>query len=140
VLGTQRVLSDAQASAQLLKKALDDTPATGATALRVDATKLLDRLRAISIQLNGDAEIASHNEPTPPSLSDRIGRVVDGSWVSTSAPTGSHQRAYDIVSNSLTTLISDLKGALETLRALGEQAEIAGAPWTPGRVPAWKPE
>ena len=140
VLGTQRVLADARTSAQLLKKALDDTPAASATTLRVDASKLLDKLRQISIRLNGDDEIASHNEPTPPSLSDRIGRVVDGSWVSTSAPTASHQHAYDIVSTSLTTLITDLKGALETLRALGDQAEAAGAPWTPGRVPTWKPE
>ena len=140
VLGTQRVLSDAQNSAQLLKKALDDTPEASATALRLDASKLLDKLREISIRLNGDDEIAEHNEPTPPSLSDRIGRVVDGSWVSTSAPTASHQHAYDIASTSLTGVITDLKGALETLHALGEKAEAAGAPWTPGRVPEWKPE
>ena len=140
VLGTQRVLADAQSSAQLLKKALDDTPAASAASLRADATKLLDKLRQISIRLNGDNEIASHNEPTPPSLSDRIGRVVDGSWVSTSAPTASHQHAYSIVSTSLTGLITDLQAALETLHALGDQAEAAGAPWTPGRVPVWKPE
>ena len=56
------------------------------------------------------------------------------------APTASHQHAYEIVSTSLTTLISDLKGALDALHALGDQAEAAGAPWTPGRVPEWKPE
>jgi len=60
--------------------------------------------------------------------------------VSTSAPTASHQHAYDIASTSLTGVITDLKGALETLHALGEKAEAAGAPWTPGRVPEWKPE
>jgi hypothetical protein len=140
VLGTQRELADAQSSAQLLKKALDDTPAAAAAALRVDASKLLDRLRAISIRLNGDDEVASHSEPTPPSLSDRIGRVVDGSWQSTSAPTTSHQHAYEIVSAALTGVITDLKGALDTLHALGDKAEAAGAPWTPGRVPEWKPE
>jgi hypothetical protein len=140
VLGTQRELADAQASAQLLKKALDDTPSAAAAALRVDATQLLDRLRGISIRLNGDEEIAAHSEPTSPSLSDRIGRVVEGSWVSTSAPTTSHQRGYEIVSTALTGVITDLKAALESLRALGDQAEAAGAPWTPGRVPEWKPE
>jgi photosystem II stability/assembly factor-like uncharacterized protein len=140
VLGTQRVLADAQNSALLLKKALDDTPAASAVPLRVDASRLLDRLRTIDIRLNGDDEIASRNEPTPPSLSDRIGRVVDGSWTSTSAPTASHQRAYEIVSTSLGGVITDLKTALEALRALGDQAEAAGAPWTPGRAPDWKPE
>jgi hypothetical protein len=140
VLGTQRELADAQGSAELLKKALDDTPAASAAALRTDASKLLDKLRDISIRLNGDEEIASHSEPTPPSLSDRIGRVVEGSWTSTSAPTASHQHAYEIVSTALGGVISDLKASLETLHALGDKAEAAGAPWTPGRVPEWKPE
>jgi photosystem II stability/assembly factor-like uncharacterized protein len=140
VLGTQRELADAQNSAQLLKKALDDTPSASATALRMDAGKLLDRLRSISIRLNGDEEIAAHSESTPPSLSDRIDRVVQGSWVSTSAPTASHQHGYEIVSTALSGVITDLKGALDTLHALGDQAEAAGAPWTPGRVPEWKPE
>ena len=140
VSGTQRVLGDAQQSAQLLKKALDDTPSPAAASLRIDAGKLVDRLRDISIQLNGDAEIRGHEEPTPPSLSDRIDRVVGGSWTSTSAPTSSHQHAYDIVSGSLTRLITDLKATLESLRALGDKAEAAGAPWTPGRVPEWKGE
>ena len=55
-------------------------------------------------------------------------------------PTGTHQRAYAVVSGSLTKVIGDLKGVLESLRALGEKAEAAGAPWTPGRVPEWKGE
>src|SRR5262249_2787115 len=118
----------------------DDTPAASAAALRTDAGKLLDRLREISIQLNGDAEVAGHNEPVPPSLSDRIGRVVDGSWVSTSAPTASHQHAYDIVSGALPKVIAGRRSSVETLRALGEKAEAAGAPWAPGRLPEWKPE
>jgi hypothetical protein len=123
-----------------LKKALDETPSASAVALRIDASKLLDRLRQISIQLNGDAEVAGHSEATPPSLSDRIGRVVDGSWVSTSAPTGSHQHAYDLVSTALTKVLADLRSSLDTLKDLGAKAEAAGAPWTPGRTPEWKPE
>src|SRR6185295_3695208 len=63
VLGAQRVLADAQQSAQVLKKALDDTPAASAVALRADASKLVDRLRGIAIRLNGDDEIAGHSEP-----------------------------------------------------------------------------
>jgi photosystem II stability/assembly factor-like uncharacterized protein len=140
VQGTQRVLGEAQESAQLLKKALDDTPSAAAVALRAQASQALDRLRDLSIVLNGDSEIRSHEEPTPPSLSDRIDRVVGGSWTSTSAPTATHQRAYEIASSSLTRVIADLRGVLDGLRALGEKAEAAGAPWTPGRIPDWKPE
>jgi hypothetical protein len=140
VMGTQRMLTQAQESAQLLRRALDDTPTSDAPAMRVETAKLLDRLREIGISLNGDSEIARLNEPTPPSLSDRVERLVDGSWSSTSAPTGTQRRAYEIVSTSLTQAIADLKGALESLEALGKKAEAAGAPWTPGRLPDWKAE
>src|SRR5439155_12849468 len=135
--GTQRVLADAQQTAQLLKKALDEAPSATAVGLRGEAAQAVDKLRTISLTLNGDAEIRGHEEPTPPSLSDRIDRVVGGSWTSTSAPTSSHQHAYDIVSANLTRLITDLKATLESLHALGDKAEAAGAPWTPGRVHEW---
>ena len=140
VMGTQRTLDQAQERANLLRKALDDTPSSDAGAMRLEAKGLLAELRSIDIELNGDSEVARHNEPTPPSLSDRIGRVVDGSWTSTSAPTGSHQHAYDIVDGSLQGTITKLRGALDGLDALGKRADAAGAPWTPGRLPDWKPE
>jgi photosystem II stability/assembly factor-like uncharacterized protein len=138
--GTQRVLGDAQQTAQLLRKALDDAPSAAAVGLRGEAAQAIDRLRTISITLNGDAEIRRHEEPTPPSLSDRIDRVVGGSWTSTSAPTATHRRAYEIASSSLAHVIADLRGTLDTLRALGDKAEAAGASWTPGRIPEWKSE
>ena len=138
--GTQRLLGDAQTIAQLLKKALDEAPSATATDLRTEAAQAIDRLRNISITLNGDAEIRRHEEPTPPSLSDRVDRVVGGSWTSTSAPTATHRRAYEIASNSLARVIADLRGTLGALHVLGEKAEAAGASWTPGRIPEWKPE
>jgi len=136
--GTQRVLADAQQNARLLKKALDDAPSADAVALRADAQKQLDKLREIAIVLNGDSEVAEHQEPTPPSLSDRINRVVGGSWSSTSMPTASHRRAYEIVSGALNGVITDLRGVLDNLKVIGDKAEAAGASWTPGRVPVWK--
>jgi hypothetical protein len=37
-------------------------------------------------------------------------------------------------------VLAVLKPVVETdLRRVEEQAEAAGAPWTPGRVPVWKP-
>ena len=45
----------------------------------------------------------------------------------------------EVATNTAKTL-ADLKGALESLDALGKKAEAAGAPWTPGRLPDWQPE
>ena len=140
VMGTQRTLALTQENARLLRRALDDTPSGDANAMRVEVNGLIAKLRDIDIALNGDRELARFNEPTPPSLADRIDRVVDGSWTSTSAPTGSHQRAYDVVAKALEQTIADLRAALDTYDTLGKKAEIAGAPWTPGRLPDWKAE
>ena len=140
VMGTQRVLSEAQQRAQLLRRAMDDTPSPEAAAMRTEAATLIDRLRDINITLNGDAELARFNEATAPGLADRIDRVVSGSWTSTSPPTATQQRAYEIVSSSLGRTLADLKSQLDALDALGRRAEAAGAPWTPGRLPDWKPE
>jgi len=140
MLGSQRTLAQAHESAQLLRRALDDTPVADAPAMRLEADRLLARLRDIGIALNGDSEIARFNEPVPPSLSDRVERLVDGSWYSSSAPTATQRRAHEIVSGALAQALADLKAALETLDALGRRAEAAGAPWTPGRLPDWKPE
>ena len=135
--GTQRVLADAQQTAQLLKKALDDTPSADAVALRARAQQALDRLRDISILLNGDSEIRRREEATPPSIGDRVDRMVGGSFVSTSAPTATQKRAFEVASGSLARVIAQLRGVLDAVRELGEQAETAGAPWTPGRMPKW---
>jgi photosystem II stability/assembly factor-like uncharacterized protein len=140
VMGAQRVLGDARQQAQLLRRAMDDTPSPEAPAMRAEAARLLDRLRELDRTLNGDSEIARFNEPTAPGLADRIDRVVSGSWTSTSAPTATQRRAYEIVSTSLGQTIADLKGTRDALDALGLRAEAAGAPWTPGRLPEWKQE
>jgi len=140
VMGAQRVLREATESAQLLRRALDDTPSPEAPAMRLEVSKLLDRLRDVDVTLNGDSELARFNEPTMPGLSDRVDRVVGGSWSSTSAPTASHERAVEIVSTALGRTLADLKSLVDALDALGRRAEAAGAPWTPGRLPVWQPE
>ena len=138
--GTQRVLADAQQKALLLQKALDDAPAAGALDLRAQASAAIDQLRGISLRLNGDSELRRHEEATPPSIADRVDRMVGGSFVSTSVPTATQQRAFEIGSTSLSRVIAELRGVLDGLRQLSDQAEAAGAPWTPGRIPEWKAE
>jgi len=48
---------------------------------------------------------------------------------------------YDIAAAQFAPVLEKLRALIEVdLRQLEEQAETAGSPWTPGRVPAWKPE
>jgi len=86
--------------------------------------------------------IAERQEPTAPSLLERVDRAVDAHWTSTSAATGTHRREYEIAASAFGKLLPELRRLVEVdLAALEKKLEDAVAPWTPGRgVPEWEPE
>jgi hypothetical protein len=61
--------------------------------------------------------------------------------MSTSDTPGTDARAYQIASSEFAATLSTLRRLVESdLAAIERDAEAAGAPWTPGRLPDWKPE
>jgi photosystem II stability/assembly factor-like uncharacterized protein len=140
VLGAVKAAEEAQTRIDHLKKALTDSPGADpklSTALRAIEARLKD----VQIELSGDTTRASRSEPTPPSIADRVATIVGGHWDATSAPTATHRRNYDIAAQQFAPVLSKLRTlALTDLKKLEDDAEAAGAPWTPGRVPDWKPE
>ena len=74
-------------------------------------------------------------------LLQRVQRIVSGHWSTTAGPTQTHRNQYDVVASEFSDVLAALKKLIETdLKSLEDQAEKAGAPWTPGRVPSWNPE
>jgi hypothetical protein len=93
------------------------------------------------VLLSGDDVIAGINEPTPPSIVDRVQRIVYGHWTCTAAPTETHRRAYEIASSQFADVLERLRSLVSTdLATLEKKADAAGAPWTPGRLPTRTPE
>ena len=140
VLGAQRSLAEAQDRLNHLEAAWRAAPRAEAAVLdEVDA--LQERLADLRVELLGDSTVASRNEPTSPAISGRVGRVVWGNWTVTSAPTTTHRRGYEIAAEAFGVWLPKLRRLVEDdLPALEAKLETAGAPWTPGRVPAWQPE
>jgi hypothetical protein len=136
-MGTNAALTEADTRLQLLRRAIDATPGTPALADRARA--LAEQLRALRTEMDGDNVIAGESEPTPPTLIDRIQRVVQNTWSTVSAPTATHRRNYQIASEELTAFLPRFRAFLDDQKKLEDDAEAAGAPWTPGRVPVWKP-
>jgi hypothetical protein len=137
-LGTNAALGEAETRLGLLRRAIEATagaPPTLAARGRAVAT----RLRDLRTELAGDPVIEAAQEPTPPTLLNRIQRVVGNTWSTTQAPTATHHRNYEIAAQQLGEFLPKLRAALDELRKLEDDAEAAGAPWTPGRVPVWKP-
>jgi photosystem II stability/assembly factor-like uncharacterized protein len=140
VLGSVEAAREAQTRLDHVKKAITDAP-DAAPALREQAIALERRLKDLRERLEGDTVLRSHNEPTPPSISERVGQIVTGHWTSTSAPTKTHQDNYAIAAQQFGQVLEQLRTLIEVdLRGLEDQIEAVGAPWTPGRVPRWKSE
>jgi len=139
VLGAARAAEEAQTSIDHLRKALADAPSADAK-LAAELNAIESRLKDVQIELNGNSTVASRNEPTPPSIVDRVQTIVSGHWDATSAPTATQRRNYDIAAAEFAPVLAKLRTiTLTDLKRLEDQAEAAGAPWTPGRgLPVWK--
>ncbi|HKY31549.1 MAG TPA: glycosyl hydrolase [Candidatus Polarisedimenticolia bacterium] len=140
VLGAVEAAREAQSRIAHVKKAIDETPAADPR-LGAEARALEARLKDLLIDLTGDSTRASRNEPTPPSILDRVQQVVAGHWSSLSDATGTHRRGYDLAAARFDRTLASLRSLIGTeLERLEDEAETAGAPWTPGRLPSWRPE
>jgi photosystem II stability/assembly factor-like uncharacterized protein len=137
-LGTNSSLSEAENRLSLLRRAIDNTPGAP-RALSDRGRALAEKLRDLRAELSGDPVLEARQEPTPPTLLDRIGRVVGNTWSTTQAPTTTHRNNFDIASRQLAAFLPKLNAVATELRQLETDAEAAGAPWTPGRLPSWRP-
>ena len=140
VLGAAKSAEEAQNRINYLKKAIDETPSADPK-LRENARELEQQLTDINIALNGNSVRDKRNEATLPSLRQRVQQIVSGHWSTTAGPTQTHRNQYDETASEFGSVLERLKKLVETdLKSLETQAENAGAPWTPGRVPSWKKE
>lgn len=140
VQGAVRAAGEARGRIDHIQKAVGETP--GVQEELVDRVRQLrERLLNLEVLLNGDSTVALRNEPTPPSIADRVSRIVGGQWTSSSGPTGTNRDAYRFASEAFAPLLADLQRLVEVdLKAVEEELESLAAPWTPGRVPRWEPE
>jgi photosystem II stability/assembly factor-like uncharacterized protein len=140
VFGAVEAATDAQTQIDHMKKALMDTPAADPR-LMENVLAVETRLRDLRVPLEGDTVRSARNEPTPPSIVDRVQQIVAGHWFTMSAPTATHYRNYEIAAADFAPVLAGLQTLIETdLEAIEDAAEAAGAPYTPGRVPRWSPE
>jgi hypothetical protein len=120
---------------QHVRRALDEIesadPKLSAAVSAVDTA-----LRDIDVELNGDRVLRSRNEPTPPSLIDRVTTAING-LTTTQPPTATHKESMAIAERQLAPLLERLRRAVEVdLAAIEKQLNAIAAPWTPGRIPS----
>jgi hypothetical protein len=121
-----------------IKRALDATPAAD--------PKLKDRARALDKRnteilraLRGDAVLRSHNENTPHSIVERVNNIVEAERLSLARPTTTQREGYALASDEFAGELEKLRNLMNVdLKELEKALDLAGAPYTPGRLPEWK--
>jgi len=140
VLGAGQVVAETQRRFDFIKRALQNTPEAD-PALLTESRGLENRLQDLQTKLSGDRLIQRYNDPTPPSIIDRVQDIVGGHWTSTSVATQTFQEGYQIAAEEFATVLENLRGLVENdVVKFEEKLEQLNAPWTPGRVPRWSRE
>jgi photosystem II stability/assembly factor-like uncharacterized protein len=139
VMGAARAAQDAAEDIDYIKRAIEVSPQLNLD-LYAEARALELRMVDLQERLSGDPTKPRRAEPGMPGITSRVQQVVRGSFSSTSGPTATHQRNYEIAAEEFSEILGDLRTLIETdLPAFEERLEAAGVPWTPGRgVPRWQ--
>ena len=140
VHGAIDAAKEADTRLKYLRQAILDTPNADAALLATNV-ELQKRLDQITVELKGDPTRTKRDVETPPSISDRVDRIVGDQWVSTGMPTGTQTDGYRFASEAFTDTLARLRTLVDDdLAGLESKVEAAGGPWTPGRgVPTWSP-
>ena len=139
VRGALEAAEENQTRLAHLRKAFLATPAADPATL--DEIHRLDlRLNQLLTKLRSDQTLEKREEPRPPSIKERVDTLV-GQWRTTSPPTRTQGDQYRHAATEFTEVLTALRVLVEEdLRQLEARLEAAGAPWTPGRLPAWEME
>jgi photosystem II stability/assembly factor-like uncharacterized protein len=138
MMGANSLAGELSTRVSALRRAVEETP--NAPAQLPNDIRAIERdLRDLREQLNGDPTLNRRQEPTAPSLMGRMQVMTQGAR-SLEPPTSTERRQYEILSAEFATVLTKLRAIADTrLRTTEVAAEQAGAPWTPGRIPEWKP-
>jgi photosystem II stability/assembly factor-like uncharacterized protein len=134
--GAVKWATNAESRIAHTRKALFDTPGAD-TAMLAESQKLQTEIDDILVELSGDETRENRNVFTPPSISERVNRIVRSQWDTTSAPTQTKKDGYEWAADAFAKELGRLKALASDLEAFESQLEAAGAPWTPGRLPNW---
>jgi len=138
-LGAARALGEIDERIKYLRHAVLNTHA--GDPMWFDRLEGLEsRVEDLETVLFGDATVGRRYEPTQPSVLSRIGSVTGGHWTTSSSPTATHRRAYEIAAEQFGPALEGLRALRTDLETLESEMESAGTPWTPGRLPTWSPE
>ncbi len=93
------------------------------------------KLDELNKKFNGDNLRSKYEGDTPTALKERVELITSALWSTTSAPTETFIKSYEVAANSFNEILSLLKAAGADVEAIEKTMKDNGAPYTPGRFP-----
>jgi photosystem II stability/assembly factor-like uncharacterized protein len=138
VVGALQVANQLETRLAEIKRAVDHTPGIEPR-WHTEVRQLEKRNREILRALRGDVTLARRNENVPVAIAQRVGNIVDEERFWLGRPTATQREAYAVASAEFGEELDKLHVLVEKdVRELEKALDLAGAPWTPGRLPEWK--
>jgi len=132
VSGAARDLAQAREALRHMKAALLQAPAAD-PALGLRADSLIDELADLDRRLSGDRVRGGLNEPSVPSIQNRISYVIGGHWETRQMPTQTQRDNIEIARGEFEVLLPELRSLIDhRVSGLGTDLRAAGAPWSRG--------
>lgn len=120
-----------------VKQTVNNSPGAGFDLMKKVAA-LVKEVDNIRFKFYGQPAKASREEIPPATvpLNWRVNHMVFPNWGATSNITKNQKVAYEVLSEELPAIISDLKRIEEVkLKSIEDELNKIDAPWTPGRLP-----
>lgn len=137
--GTNSSINDISKRADLIEKALVNTPGMNAP-LMAKVKALQKKVANLKEKLFGDNSKSKRNDGQAPTINERLDGIMWGSMTSSDIPK-TFTDQYVIVSSEFKPVLDELRQINNIeLKAIEDEMEKLGSPWTPGRLPDWQPE
>ncbi len=137
--GTQAVTEELMTRVQYVMQAVNNTPGIP-NELMVKAANLEKELDDLLWKFNGQQPKASREEnwPAPPAINEYLNVAAYGTFGSTAAPTQTMRAQMKLAKEALQPVYNRVKTIMEVdIVNLEKELDKYGAPFTPGRLPAW---
>ncbi len=140
MLGAEKKIKETEERIDLVKIALQNAPQISQSKLQKVRNIELE-LEEVKKELLGDKSKSKRNKNQSPSLTGRLRAIIYSTAWSYSEPTQTAKETYTIISEEFVPLLDKMRKLINIdLDNIEKQMQKANAPWTPGRIPYWKPE
>jgi len=103
-----------------------------------EVSSIREGLKKVNEELVGDHILTQYEGAARMSLKGRTDLIIGSLWNTTSAPTGTYERAYQEAHDTFGAVLSELRDLHQRTQALEDKLERQGAPYIPGRMPVWE--